>query len=184
MLQRPYPVGLLVAAVAVATAGGRAAADDAKVKGQPSAAKIKKLIDDLDNKNFQLRQAAEHELEALEQAALPALDAAIKTAPSLELSRRIETLSARIRQMQFDRVVQQIEVLRDGATVEYVADGTAFHKAGLREADQILTIDGTDVACYGDLRRFLHGKTIGGKVKLFVRRGDQRLTLTVHFERP
>ncbi len=101
-------VGLLLLAAAAAGEGAPPENADPKSKEQAQAAKIKKLIEDLDSKNFEGRQAAERELEAPEERALPALDAALKTSSSLEATRRIESVRSQIRQTLLGRAVKQV----------------------------------------------------------------------------
>ncbi|HLN33186.1 MAG TPA: sigma-70 family RNA polymerase sigma factor [Gemmataceae bacterium] len=62
---------------------------------EPDASKIRQCIEDLDSKGFAVRQKASKELEALGDAALPALRETLDKNPSLEVRRRLETLLSR-----------------------------------------------------------------------------------------
>jgi len=62
---------------------------------EPDASKTRQCIEDLDSKQFAVRQKASKELEALGDAAVPALRESLDKNPSLEVRRRLETLLAR-----------------------------------------------------------------------------------------
>jgi RNA polymerase sigma factor (sigma-70 family) len=62
----------------------------------PDATRIERLIADLDEERFQVREQAARELEALAERAAPALRKALAGKPSLEVKRRLETLRHRL----------------------------------------------------------------------------------------
>jgi RNA polymerase sigma factor (sigma-70 family) len=59
---------------------------------RPDEKRIAKLLADLDSQQFEVRDAAEKELAKLAETAVPACRAALRTAGSLELCRRLEGL--------------------------------------------------------------------------------------------
>jgi RNA polymerase sigma factor (sigma-70 family) len=62
----------------------------------PDAARVRKLIADLESEEFEVRQKAETELEALNELAEPDLRKALAGGPSLDLRQRLERLLARL----------------------------------------------------------------------------------------
>jgi WD40 repeat protein len=101
-----------------------------------------KLIADLDDQRFAIRQKAGDELEGLGERAGPALRAALKDKPPLEVTRRIEQLLAKLEDvgLSLERVRQlrAIEVLEragDAAAV-VVLDKLSRGGAGVRETEE------------------------------------------------
>lgn len=72
--------------------------------------KLKQLIADLDDQNFEKRQRAQKALADLGDLAEPALRAALKRAPSLEVRRRVETLLEQIKPIPRTRPAQLREL--------------------------------------------------------------------------
>jgi WD40 repeat protein len=92
------------------------------------------LLKDLDNEVFKVREAAMKKLEALGERAEPALRAALKTSPSLETQRRLESLLERVSpsgplQGEALRGVRAVQVLEKMSTrearslLEHLAEG-------------------------------------------------------------
>jgi Tol biopolymer transport system component len=79
----------------------------------PDQKRVCRLIEDLDDKRFSVRQMATHELEKLGELAEPALRRELAEKPSLEVRQRIELLLARIEQpsAEFLQGLRAIEVL-------------------------------------------------------------------------
>jgi hypothetical protein len=75
----------------------------------PGAARLARLLADLDGKGFAVRQRAERELEALGEMAAPALRELLAKKPSLEVRRRIERILAKLEEPS----VPAAEVLRE-----------------------------------------------------------------------
>jgi WD40 repeat protein len=86
------------------------------------AKRLDRLIKDLDDAQFTVRQKAAVELEALEEQAEPALRQIVAGKPALELRNRVEQLldklSARIMPADELRVYRSIEVLEQSGTRE------------------------------------------------------------------
>ncbi len=85
---------IILAAVAILLASLPLTWGDEKEKAPPAAAAdkpdVERLIEQLEDKDFQVRKAAEEAIEALGPDALPALRKALAGKPSLEVTRRIE----------------------------------------------------------------------------------------------
>jgi hypothetical protein len=85
-------------------------------------ADIGRLVDDLDNKNFGMRQKATKDLEKLEGQARAALERALAKAPSAEAQARIKKLLDRLEaplSLPEDlRALRAVEVLERIATPE------------------------------------------------------------------
>jgi S1-C subfamily serine protease len=64
-----------------------------------------------------------------------------------------------------------------GAEVQRVEPGSAADKAGLRQGDRILEIDGAPVASFPHLRRVIFLKGAHQKIRLGIRRGEEELEL-------
>jgi RNA polymerase sigma factor (sigma-70 family) len=80
-----------------------------------------RLIDDLDSSDFDKREGASKRLADLGERVVPALEKALKTAPSLEKRRRIESLlptSDVVRSREILQAVRAIEVLEHIGTEE------------------------------------------------------------------
>jgi WD40 repeat protein len=95
---------------------------------------IPRLIDDLSSDRFAVRDAAMRELRALGDATEPFLQAALKQSPTLELTRRLESLLAALRLPQAGELLRRwrgIEVLEAvnspeaRAVLQELARGTA-----------------------------------------------------------
>jgi WD40 repeat protein len=88
----------------------------------PDAGKISKLIADLDNPQFAVREAAVKELDQLEDTAAPALKKALENTPSAEAKKRIEQLLQKREQAipsgEGLRLLRVIETLEHAATPE------------------------------------------------------------------
>jgi hypothetical protein len=90
---------------------------------QPADAKqIDRLIADLGSKKFATRTKAYHALEALGETALPALTTALGKNPSVEVSKRLEKLIARVQESDLPpnqlRVLRAVEVLESIGSAE------------------------------------------------------------------
>ena len=106
---------------ALANMGGKGVellAKHLKPVAQVEAKRLAELLAGLDSDQFSVRQRATQELEALADAAEPALRKALEKAPSLEFRRRVEVLLARIenqvlspQQLQLTRVLMGLEWL-------------------------------------------------------------------------
>jgi hypothetical protein len=57
---------------------------------------VKKLIEDLDDRRFPVRESATTKLELLGEPVLPFLEEVLKGGPALEVRRRVETIKGRI----------------------------------------------------------------------------------------
>jgi hypothetical protein len=78
----------------------------------PDLARIERLIRDLDSKNYAARKGAEAELGGVGFAARPLLEKALKGKPSLEMTRRIETLLNKLETSPLPpETVQQLRAL-------------------------------------------------------------------------
>jgi HEAT repeat protein len=95
---------------------------------------IERLLRDLDNDSFQVRQKAKQDLEKLGHDAKPFLRAALKAQPGLEARRRIEGLLEKLR--DFD--VSELEIPK-GITVISVDDLLAEHFTGLKDGDSTVS---------------------------------------------
>ncbi|MBY0527825.1 MAG: hypothetical protein K2R98_30795 [Gemmataceae bacterium] len=81
------------------------------------AARIDRLIADLDSNHFNVRQRATEELEKLSLAAEPALQKALASNPSLEMMRRVDTIITRGRGA-CQQAKQGIEILLVTRTID------------------------------------------------------------------
>jgi WD40 repeat protein len=82
-------------------------------------ARVLRLVADLDSDRFAVREEAARELDCLGEAAAPALRRALRQKPSLEVSRRIEGLLAKLEWLQspeLARGVRAVEVLEQVGT--------------------------------------------------------------------
>src|SRR5205814_1902013 len=86
------------------------------------AARVNKLIEDLDARRFPDRRKAQDELERLGGLAAPALKKALETRPSVELRKRIEELLAKAKGHTLAparlQVVRAVEALERAGTPE------------------------------------------------------------------
>jgi WD40 repeat protein len=86
------------------------------------AARLARLIGDLDSNQFAVRQQATEELEKLEELAQPALEKALAAKPSAEVKRRVEPLLEKIRAPVTSgpklQILRAIEVLEHIGTPE------------------------------------------------------------------
>jgi hypothetical protein len=91
-----------------------------KPAAPPDAQRLRKLIADLDDDRFDVRQAAQKELEQLGDVALPALQKAVKATSSAELRRRaLAVLKAPPRPSGEERqALRGVEVLEQFGTAE------------------------------------------------------------------
>jgi WD40 repeat protein len=84
---------------------------------KPDLARIEKLIKDLDSENFQARKTSETELDKAGFAAKPFLEKALKSKPSLDMARRIETMLTKLETMPLPpetvRQLRALEVLEE-----------------------------------------------------------------------
>lgn len=71
---------------------------------------------------------------------------------------------------------------QDGALVETLYIGSPADKAGLREGDLVVTINGQEVRSAEDLQKRIVNVVAGEALRLEVLRGKQRLTLTLTIE--
>jgi WD40 repeat protein len=94
-----------------------------------SAEQIARLVRDLGDRRFKVRDRAARELEALEERARPALRAALAGRPGLETRRRLERLLE-----QLDGPLPAGELLRGLRAVE------ALEQAGTAEAREVLRL--------------------------------------------
>jgi hypothetical protein len=90
---------------------------------QPADSKrLQRLIANLDDKRFPVRQEAQKELEEIGELAAPALKQALAQKPSLELRQRIDRLLGKlggpITRPEMMRAVRAVAVLEDVATPE------------------------------------------------------------------
>jgi WD40 repeat protein len=95
----------------------------------PGAARLARLLADLDGKNFAVRQRAERELEALGELAAPALRELLAKKPSLEVCRRAERILAKLEEPSVPAAAVLRE-LRAVAALEWA--GTAPARRHLR----------------------------------------------------
>jgi S1-C subfamily serine protease len=78
------------------------------------------------------------------------------------------------------RLVRYYDLAREaGAVVLSVEDGSPAARAGLREGDVLVTLDGHPVAGVDDLHRLLTDVPAGTRSELSVIRGSQRLTVGI-----
>jgi hypothetical protein len=91
-----------------------------KPESAPSADRLRKLIADLGDDKFVVREAAQQELEKLGDVALPALQKAVKTTSSAEVRRRAGELLNAPQQLSGERqrAVRGVEVLEQFGTAE------------------------------------------------------------------
>ncbi len=96
-----------------------------RLRGLPSTdpERIRKLIAELDSEIFTTRQAAQKHLEALGKRAEPALRTALAQRPSLELSRRIESVLAKRETLIL--TPELLQVLRGIEVLEHVGSSEA-----------------------------------------------------------
>jgi hypothetical protein len=83
--------------------------------------RLAKLIADLDNTQFDLRDAAQGELENLGESALPAIRAALEGKPSVELRRRLEGLAEKQARELWNPGPERLRVLRAVEALEVAA---------------------------------------------------------------
>jgi hypothetical protein len=100
----------------------------------PDAKEMSRLLDELDSPVYSRRERAMKELEALHESAAPALEAALKENPALEVRRRLQQLLDRTKQAappQGLRALRAVEALEKMATpearalIEILAAGSA-----------------------------------------------------------
>jgi regulator of sigma E protease len=80
---------------------------------------------------------------------------------------------------QRESVLTSIRPVEEAPVVGMVAAGMPAYKAGLKDGDRILAVDGAPIAVWSDLPRALRGK-VDHAVMLRVRRGTQEFDVTVH----
>ena len=100
-----------------------------------TAKRLHKLLADLNADEFAVREAATRELEKLGERAEPALSAALKDRPALEVRKRIEELlrrlygrklsPERLRELRALRVLEQIGSTEARAVLQTLAKGPA-----------------------------------------------------------
>ena len=66
-----------------------------------------------------------------------------------------------------------------GIEIVQVVDGSPAYRAGLRNEDLIIDVDGVPVADAGDLQRLMVGERIGRPLPVRAFRGSELLELTV-----
>ncbi len=90
----------------------------------PEAARVKKLIDDLDNDDFAVREQARRDLEKLGEAAAPALRAALKGGASAEQRRQAEAILAGVSKQNVSgeslRLLRGLEALELAGTKDAI----------------------------------------------------------------
>ncbi|MGH7174069.1 MAG: PQQ-binding-like beta-propeller repeat protein, partial [Gemmataceae bacterium] len=125
--------------IASLIAGGNDAAGMLKGRLRPAesvtAKRLQKLLTDLDADEFAVREAATRELEKLGERAEPALSAALKNHPTLEVRKRIEDLLTRshgrelspqrLRELRAVRVLEHIGSAEARATLQVLTNGCA-----------------------------------------------------------
>jgi len=89
----------------------------------PAEARLTRLVDDLGDNDFKVREQASEELRVLGELALPALEKAKQTARDAEVRRRIaELLNRRLdwppKQLRFLRAIFVLEQIRSEAALE------------------------------------------------------------------
>jgi WD40 repeat protein len=84
---------------------------------------VAKLVADLDDAEFQVRQKATDELEQIHELAAPALAKALAAKPSLEAQRRLEGLQQKIQRRQLP--VERVRCLRVIEVLESIPSGEA-----------------------------------------------------------
>jgi WD40 repeat protein len=94
----------------------------------PDVSRIGQLIADLDSSSFPVRKKATAELTKLGHAAEPALRRALKSKPSLEVSRRVEALLARLE--EHIPPPEQLRYLRAVAVLEQIGTDEARQLLG------------------------------------------------------
>jgi hypothetical protein len=81
----------------------------------PDPARVARLIIDLNDEDFQVREKAAKELETLHELAAPALEKALRAQPPLETRRRLEALLERVQHHRLPggtaRAIRAVEVL-------------------------------------------------------------------------
>jgi WD40 repeat protein len=97
--------------------------DRLKTISPPDPKRVAFLLGRLDHPQFKIRQSATLELEKMSEGAQPALQAALKSNPSLEKARRINELLGKLREMKGKRLhdVRGVEVLEHLHTAEALA---------------------------------------------------------------
>jgi tetratricopeptide (TPR) repeat protein/S1-C subfamily serine protease len=80
---------------------------DPKTPPEPSPAKIREWITQLDSPEFTQRTRAQAQLQALDMSALPTLRQALRTTPSPEVRRRLQQVMAGIEQAHLARITRQ-----------------------------------------------------------------------------
>jgi serine protease Do len=68
---------------------------------------------------------------------------------------------------------------KPGARVDSIEDGSPAAKAGLRRGDLVVSVDRSPVRDPDELRFLLHDVPLGARVTLGVRRGDEKLDLSL-----
>ncbi|HKB40175.1 MAG TPA: PQQ-binding-like beta-propeller repeat protein, partial [Gemmataceae bacterium] len=84
----------------------------------PQQERLRKLVHDLDDRRFPIREKASRELTALGPAAVPALRQALDDRPSLEARRRLEQLLETLSGMTLS--AEQLQALRAVAVLEHI----------------------------------------------------------------
>jgi hypothetical protein len=110
----------------------------AKPRGQLDQKRVEKWLGELDSDVFQTRETARKELQKLGKDAKPFLREALKTRPSPEAERRIESLLEELRVID----VSDLDIPR-GITVLSVDDLLALNLKGLKDPDR--TVCGTAI---------------------------------------
>ncbi|MBD3348612.1 MAG: trypsin-like serine protease [Candidatus Eisenbacteria bacterium] len=70
----------------------------------------------------------------------------------------------------------------EGVIASFVEPGSPAHRAGIREGDIILAVNGDDVTSIREARRAIFGSRVGDIITLRVRRGTARLDFEVTVE--
>jgi len=81
------------------------------------------------------------------------------------------------------RDLDDSDTTKSGVVVDDVREGSPAEKAGLKNGDQIVELDGERVRSVRQFTRLVQDTPIGRKVPIVVVRGGQRVTLTVAPER-
>src|SRR5262249_1172417 len=109
-----------------------------------AAARLERLVRDLDDRAFKVREVASRELAALGDAAGPALRKALARPMSLEMGRRLEALVARLDASGIPQ--EKLRAVRAlGGLEELATPATRKHLAELAGGvpDDLLTIEAT-----------------------------------------